>query len=127
MSSGDDEGFAAFEEFFAQESGHGGEGNAVVKHAFDFGVAAGERVADDNEVRHWIKIRFAVGLEDGNAKRSKLVAHGRVGGFVRAGDAVALELQKAGERGHGCAADADEVDVARRCSHFFTAGSRMRS
>jgi hypothetical protein len=81
VGSGDDEGFATGEELFAQESGHGGEGNAVVKHALDFGVAAGERVADDDEVRHRIEIGFAV----------------RLGGFVGAGDAVALELQKAGE------------------------------
>ena len=35
------------------------------------------------------------------------VAHGRVGGGVRAGDAVALSLEHAGERRHGGAADAD--------------------
>ncbi len=42
---------------------------------------------------------------------AELVGHGRVGGGVGAGDAVALGAEHAGERGHRGAADADEVDV----------------
>ena len=126
VGSGDDERFAAGEEFFAQERGHGGEGNALVEDALDFRIAAGERIADDDEIGSGVEIRFGVGLEDGNAERAKQIAHGRIGSFVRTGDAMALELQQAGERGHGRAADADEMNVARRCSHFATAGSRMR-
>ena len=126
VGSGDDERFAAFEKFLAQQRGHGGEGNALVEDAFDFRIAAGERIADDDEIGSGIEIRFGVGLEDGNAERAKQIAHGRIGGLVGAGDAMALELKQAGERGHGRAADADEVDVARRRRHFVTAGSRMR-
>ena len=74
-----------------------------------------------------IEIGFVVRLENGNAERTKQIAHGRVCGLVGAGDAVALELQQAGERGHSRAADADEVDVTWRRSHFFTAGSRISS
>ncbi len=61
VGAGDDERFAAGEKFFAQQRGHGGEGNALVEDAFDFGIAARERVADDDEVgrgdRDWIRRR----------------------------------------------------------------------
>ena len=127
VRSGDDKRFATGKEFFAQQCGHGCERNTLVEDALNFGIAARERVADDDEVGNRIEIRFAVWLADGNAERAKQIAHGRIGGLVGACDAVALELQQAGERGHGCAADTDEVNVARRCGHLFTAGSRISS
>ena len=113
VGSGDDEGLAAREELLAQERGHGGEGNALVEDALDLGIAAGERVADDDEIGRGREIRFGVGLEDGNAERAEQIAHGRIGGLVGAGDAMAPKLQEAGQRGHGRAADAAEMDVAR--------------
>jgi len=40
---------------------------------------------------------------------------------------MSAQLQQAGQRGHGRAADAAEMDVAGRCSHLLTAGSmRLR-
>ena len=79
------------------------------------GIAARERIADDDEIGRGIEIRFGVGLEDRNAKRAQQIAHGRIGGLVGAGDAMALQLQKPGERSHRRAADADQVNVLRRC------------
>ena len=93
VGSGDDEGLAACEELFAQQRGHGGEGNALVEDALDFGIAAGERVADDDEIGRGREVRFGVGLEDGNAERAEQIAHGRIGGFVGAGDAMALRAE----------------------------------
>ena len=90
VGSGDDERRAAGEEFLAQQRGHGGEGNALVEHALDFRIAARERVADDDEIGRGCEIRFGVGLEDGNAERAQQIAHGRIGGLVGAGDAMAL-------------------------------------
>ena len=69
---------------------------------------------------------FSVGLEDRNAERAEQIAHGRIGGLVGARDAMALQLKKAGQRGHGRAADADEMNVARRLQSLRTAGSRDR-
>ncbi len=55
VGSGDDEGFAACEKLLAQQRGHGGEGNALVEDALDFGIAARERVADDDEIGRGIE------------------------------------------------------------------------
>src|SRR5208283_5181679 len=57
-------------------------------------------------------------------ERAEQIAHGRIGGLVGAGDAMALELQQAGQGGHGGAANAAQVDVAGRSGHLATAGSR---
>ena len=111
VRAGDDERLAAGEKFLVQQRGHGGEGNALVEDALDFRVAARERIADDDEIGRGIEIGFGVGLEDRDAERAQQIAHGRIGGFVGAGDAMALQLQQAGQRGHGGAADADEMNV----------------
>ena len=103
------------EKLLAQQGGHRGEGNALVENAFHLGIAARERVADDNQIGRGIEIGFGVGLENGNAERAKQIAHGRIGSLVRAGDAMALQLQKSGERGHGGAADSAQMNVAGLC------------
>jgi hypothetical protein len=56
MCAGYDEGFAAFEERFADEGGHRGEWNAFVKNALHFRIAAGESIADDDEVGCGIEV-----------------------------------------------------------------------
>ena len=127
VRAGDDERLAAGEELLAQQRGHRSEGNALVEHAFHFGIAARERIADDDEVGRGIEIRFGVGLQDRNAERAKQVAHGRIGRLVGAGDAMALQLQQAGQRGHGRAADAAQMNVSGRWSHCVTAGSSRRN
>ena len=113
MCAGDDEGLAIGKEFVVEQGGHGGEGDAAVENAFDFRIAARERVADDDEVRGGLEVGFGVGFEDGNAEGPEQVSHGRIRGLVGAGDAMALELEKAGERCHGRAADAAEMNVTR--------------
>ena len=40
------------------------------------------------------KIGFGVWLEDGNAERAEQIAHGRIGGLVGAGDAMALSCSR---------------------------------
>jgi len=52
----DDDRFTAFQEFFADESGHGGERDALIEDALHFRIAAGECVADDDEVRRRIEV-----------------------------------------------------------------------
>ncbi len=56
VGSGDDEGLAAFEEFFAQQRGHGGERNTLVEDALDLGIAARKRIADDDEIGKGIDV-----------------------------------------------------------------------
>ncbi len=98
-------------EFVVEHPGHGGEWKAAVEDGFELRVAARDGVADDDEVGRGIEVGFREGLGDGDTEGAELVGHGRVGGLVGAGDAMALELKQAGERGHGGAADSDEVDV----------------
>ena len=69
----------------------------LVEDALDFRVATGERVADDDKIRSGIEIRFGIGLKDGDAEGAKQIAHGRIGGLVGTGYAMALELEQAGE------------------------------
>ena len=90
MGSGDDQRLAAHQELFVQQGGHGGEGNALVQHALDLGVAARERIADHHQVWRGIEIGFGERLKDGDAQAAQQIAHGRIGFFVRARDAVAL-------------------------------------
>ena len=67
MGAGDYEGLAVGEEFLVEQGGHGGEGDALVEDGFNFRIATGEGVADDDEVRGRDEVGFGVGLEDGDA------------------------------------------------------------
>ena len=126
VRSRDDERFAASEEFCVEKGRQRPEGNPLVQDVFDFRIAARECVADDDEIGRGVEVGFRVGLENGNAERTKQVAHGRIGCIVGACDAVTLQLEKAGQRGHRSAADASEVDVASS-GHAATAGCRRRN
>src|SRR6185437_5577025 len=79
------------------------------------------------QIRRGSEIRFGVRLEDRNAHGVEQVAHGRISGGVRTGDAMALQLKQAGERRHRRAADAAEMNVAWRNAHGATAGSSRRN
>jgi len=111
MGAGDDEGFVALNKLVVNDACQRGEGDAAVEHGLDFGVAAGDGVADDDEMGGGFEVGFGKRLGDGDAERAQEVGHGRVSGLVRAGDAVTAELEQSGEGGHGGAADSDEMDV----------------
>ena len=107
-----DKRFAAFEKFFVNERGHGGEGNALVEDVLDFRIAARECIADDHEIRRGIEVGLRVRLEHGNAQFAQQIAHWRIGGLVGTCDAMSLQLKKPCERRHCGAANAAEVNVA---------------
>ncbi len=50
VGAADDEALAVGEELVVDERGHGGHGDALVEDDFELGVAAGDGVADDDEV-----------------------------------------------------------------------------
>ena len=110
----DDQRFAAHQELLAQQGGHRGEGNPLIEYALDFWIASGERVADDDEIRGWFEIGFGVRFQNGDAEPAQQVAHGRIGSLVGAGDAMSPQLEQPGQRRHGGAADATEVNVPGR-------------
>jgi hypothetical protein len=111
VGSGDDQRFVTANEFVVDQARQRGEGDVLVEHKLDFRIAARDGVADNDEVRRRLQIGFRKWLGDGDAELAQKIGHGRIRGLVRAGDAVTLELQQPGERGHCGAADSDEVDV----------------
>jgi len=111
VRAGDDERFAPGEEFIMNDLRHGGERQLAVKHVLQFSVAARDGVADDGEIGRGLQVGLGKRLGNGNAKAREQVGHGRIGRLIGAGDAVALLLEESGERGHGRAADADEMNV----------------
>ena len=73
-----------------------------------------------NSERHTVKlggdVRGVVPLEERDALLAQEVAHGGVDVLVGAADVEAAGAQHGGKRGHGGAADADQVNVAHMAS-----------
>ncbi len=76
-----------------------------------FNVAARHGVADDDQIGARVEILRVEGLRNGNAEVAQEVRHGRIGCGVGAGDVESALLEHARQRGHGGAADADQVNV----------------
>ena len=112
VGSGDDEDFRATKEFIVQQlraasrTGCAGRGRARVRRCRARWRCRRRR--DRAGVRDSLA---ANGWATGIPEVAEKIGHGRIGGGVGAGDAKSALLEHAGERGHGGAADADEVDV----------------
>ena len=111
VSSGHDQHFFADEEFVVQQLRQRTEGDALVEEVLEFDVAARHGVADDDQIGARVKILRVERLCHGDAQLAEEIRHGRIGGGVGAGDVESALLQHAGQRGHGGAADADQVNV----------------
>ncbi len=111
MSAGDDQRLVIANEFVVDHARQRGEGDVLVEHELDFRIAARNGVAHDNKIGWWLQIGCRERLGDGDAELPEQIGHRRIRRLIRAGDAVTLQLQQSGERGHGGAADSDEVDV----------------
>ena len=111
VRSGNDQNFFPYQKFVMQDLRQRAEWDTLVEQALQFDVAAGKRVADDDEVGTWIQVGFGKRLRNGNSKRFEKCGHRRIGGRVGAGDVEAALFQHAGQRSHRGAADADEMDV----------------
>ena len=88
-----------------------GVGEAAVEAGLELGVAAGDGVADHDEVRARVEVLGAVGRGDGDPEALELGRHRRVDVLVGAGDPVPEVEQELGERGHRRPGDPDQVDV----------------
>jgi hypothetical protein len=69
MRAGNHENFFAKQKFVMQNLRQRAEGDALVEHAFQFRIAARNRIADNDEVRPRIEVRGGERLGNGNAER----------------------------------------------------------
>ncbi len=91
--------------------GEGTKRDALIEHGLQFHISAGDGVAHDHQVGARREVAFRIRLHDRDAQGLEQVRHGRIGGRIGTGDAIALGLQHAGKRRHRRAADADQVNV----------------
>src|SRR6266571_20455 len=77
-------------------------------------ISARNGIADDHQVRNRRKVLFRIGLANRDAERAQEVRHRRVRGVVRPGDLEAALPKHPRQRGHGGAANADEMEVTGR-------------
>ena len=94
----------------AQELRHGEIRDAGVQDGLQLRVAPGDGVAHHHEIGPLFQVCGVPALLHGDAQPGQEFAHGRIDAGVGAAHPAALRLQHAGERGHGSAADAEDVD-----------------
>ena len=111
VGSGDDQHFLAAKKFVVQQLRQGTEWDALVENVLEFDIAARHGVADDDQVGTRFEILRVEGLGHGNVELAQKIRHRRIGCGVGAGDVESALLQHARQRGHGGAADADQVNV----------------
>ncbi len=110
---GDHQRRAVGEEEAGQRRGHR-QALETEPFRFDrFGIVAAHGVAHHHEIRARRKMRRVETGPGDDAGLLEQVAHRRIERAVGAGDAMALGLQKAGERRHSGAADGDQVEMKR--------------
>ena len=85
------------------------EWQSLVKHIFQFDVAARDRIADHHQVGRRIKVLCAEGMYHRNAQRGQKVRHWGICRSVGACDAKAPLLQHSCQRSHRRATDTDQM------------------
>ena len=90
---------------------HRSVANAGIEHVFDFGIAARQRIADDDKFRLRLCDVFGVvSLVDRNPEPIEKIRHRRIDVRVRAAHGMALLAKHPRQRRHGCATNSDEVN-----------------
>src|SRR5437762_7807932 len=97
-----------------------------VEDFFELRIPARERVPDNDKVDVAGDVFGFVAALDANAFRGEEVAHRRIHVLIRTADIEAFAFEHRGERGHGRAADADQVDSLEVVSHWTAASSMTR-
>ena len=85
--------------------------DASIEDRLDQRVAAGDDVADDEQIGFQRELRRVVAFDQFDAERAQLIAHRRVHAFVATGDAVTRFARKRREPAHEGPADAENVNV----------------
>ena len=123
VRAGDDDRPRAPQKVLADRFGQRAVPDLPIEHFLELGIAARDRVADDDQVEIGGDVLRPIAGERRNAFGREKVAHRRIDVLIRSADVEALPLQHRGERRHRRAADADEVD---RLAHWTAASSMTR-
>lgn len=111
MGTGDDGVVATAEKKLSQCFWERDVVQAAVEHFFDFGVASGDGISDDDEVCAFGKVGGGVAPSDGYPFALKESTHRRVHVLIGPGDGETLVSHGGGHGAHGSSADSDKVDV----------------
>ena len=109
VRAGDDDGAFAADEKFLEQLRQRAITQFVVEHEFRFRVAAGNGVADDDQIGFVREVPFRVTVHHLDFPFRQERGHGRINVLVRAGDVETFFLHGRGGRRHGRAADAGEM------------------
>jgi len=106
---------------FAQGVGKRHVGDAAVEDLLDLDIAAGNDIADHNQIRRRIQMSRIKSGKNLNLLLREEIAHRRIDAAVRTADLVPLVFQQRGQGGHGCAANGEKIDplglwCCHRCS-----------
>jgi len=111
VGAGDDEIARLVEEPTAEEFGEGDKGNAVGEDGFEFGVSAGEGVADDGEVGFRGEILFVVAFVEDDTPIAKEIGHGRIDSLIGSGDLKSQFAEHCGDGTHATSCNSKEVEM----------------
>jgi len=101
------------EEPAAEEFGEGDKGNAVGEDGFEFGVPAGEGIADDGEVGFRGKIFLGVAFVEDDTPITEEIGHGRIDSLIGSGDLKTQFAEHCGDGAHATSGDSKEVEVLK--------------
>ena len=99
------------EEPTAEEFGEGDKRNAVGEDGFEFGVSAGEGVADDGEVGFRGEIFFGVAFVEDDTPIAEKIGHGRIDSLIGSGDLQSQFAEHCGDGAHATSSNAKEVEM----------------
>jgi hypothetical protein len=105
MRPGDREHVAAFKHVLREPLRSRGVRHTAIKQRFDHRAAATQRVAHHHDVGIEIELLGAVALDELDAQRRELIAHGRIDIEVRSRDAESRGLGDRGYASHECPRD----------------------
>jgi hypothetical protein len=85
----------------------------VGEDGFEFGVSAGEGVADDGEVGFRGKILFGVSFVEDDTPFAEEIGHGRIDSLIGSGDLKTQFAEHRGDGAHATSSDSKEVEVLK--------------
>ena len=110
VRAGDDDRARAPEEVLADRLGQRAVADLAIEHFLELRVAARDGVADDDQIEVRRDVLGGVAVERRDALAAQEVAHRRIDVLIGPAHVEAPALQHRGQRRHGRAADADQMN-----------------